>query len=245
MKKTALSPALTAAGLSEFEAKVYHTLLHHGKLGVAQITKHSGVKRSTVYLALGALGQQGLVHQTVIGKRNYFVPSPPQKFVRLLEQKQQIINEHLPDLTAIFQAATQEPVVASYYGQAQIQQLYERIQSEALWAKSIFSPVSFYRVFPETASLNFAKAFKHRDADIKSLIPDTPEGRKIVARNVKAGFSRKNKFLPKNYKLSVNSIVWGDKVALISYENLFGVEIQNQAIAAYFEEQFDWWWNNL
>lgn len=245
MKQPTISPALAAAGLGEFEAQVYNTLLHHGKIGVAQISKYSGVKRSTVYLALGALGKQGLVYQTVVGKRNYFAPESPQHFLKLVEQRQKIITEHLPNLSAIFQAATNEPVVASYYGQDQIQQLYERIQTEALWAKSVFSPSSFYRVFPEAASLEFAQSFKHRDADIKSLVPDTLEGRKLVKRNQRSGFSRKNKFLPKDYKLSINSIVWGDRVALISYENLFGVEIQNQATASYFEHQFDWWWSNL
>ncbi len=236
---------LSALGLSSFEEQVYLALIHHGRLTVAQLVKRTQIKRSTVYLALGALGAQNFIRQTIIGKRIHYLPEAPATLLRSFDQKRKRIEMQLPDLEAIFKAASTEPVVVTHIGRPAIRSLVERIQSDALWAKSVFSPDSYYRVFTEKDSLAFASDFKKRDAKIMSLVPDTSLGRKIIARNVKAGLSRKNRLLPKDVPVSVNSIVSGDTVILISYENVFAVEITNQEIARYFEQQFDTWWEKL
>ncbi len=227
-------------GFSKNETKVYLALIHHGKLTVASIAQKSQVKRPTVYLALGTLGEKGLVKQAVLGKRTYFLPENPAKISKMLAQQKKQIEDTLPTLIKIYKKSSKEPEIVSYYGKDGVRQIYTDVQEQAVWAKSIFSPTSFYNIFSYSETRFFAAGFKDRDAKLFSLLPDDLNGRKLAEKN-----SLSARFLPKDYELSVNTIVWGDKVALISYENLFGVVINNQEIAKYFENQFDWWWKTL
>ncbi len=236
---------LQRTGLTSKESQVYLTLVHNGKLPVASLAKKSGIKRATVYLVLGALGEKGLVKQAVIGKRTYYLPESPAKISRLLAKQKSEFDLALPALEAVFKKSAKEPEVFSYYGKDGIRRIYTGIQDEALWAKTIFSPQSFCTVFSHAESLAFSARFAERDAILRSLLPDDAVSRKLIASNARKGYSKSNKLLPKTYTLSVNSIVWGDSVALISYENLFGIVINNAEIARYFENQFDWWWKTL
>ena len=236
------SEVLQNVGLSQNESAVYLALIHNGKMTVANLSKKSKVKRSTVYLALGALGEKGLVKQAVIGKRHYFMPESPEVIGKIIDQYKKTLDAQLPGLIEVFKKSTKEPELASYYGKDGVKKIYTEVQETALWAKSIFSPASFYRVFSQNESYEFSSAFKRREAKLTSLLPDDFESRKL-ARDLKergAGFG--TRFLPKDYDLSVNTIVWGNKVALISYENLFGLVISNQEIAKSFENQFDFFW---
>lgn len=236
---------LEQAGLSAKEAALYLTLLHSGKLTVAALAQKSGVKRPTVYPLLAALGEKGFVKQAVIGKRRYYLPESPRYIAVQLEKKQQKFATALPDLEEIFKKSAHEPETTTYYGKESLKRLYMTIQNEALWAKTIFSPASFIRVFSLSESRMFAAGFSDREATLLSLLPNDATSKRLVADNKRSGFKQTNKLLPKDYILSVNSIVWGDRVALISYENLFAIELHNAEIARYFENQFDWWWKTL
>lgn len=234
---------LSSIGLTKHESDVYMTLIHNGKMTIANLSKKSKVKRSTVYLALGALGEKGLVKQAVIGKRHYFMPESPDKIQKIVDRYQCDVEKQLPALLEVFRKSSKEPELVSYYGKDGVRKIYKEVQENALWAKSVFSPKSFYRVFSQQESYEFSNAFKERDAKLTSLLPDDADARRLAKELRERGVGFTVKFLPKDYELSVNTIVWGDKVALISYENLFGLVITNQEIAKSFENQFDFFWS--
>lgn len=231
---------LTGLGLGEHEVAVYLALLHNGSLTVAAIAKHSKVKRSTVYLALDALGQKGLIKQAIIGKRHYYLPENPEVIRNIYQKKLTEIEAKLPSLHQIYRKSSCEPEVATFYGKEHIRKIYQDVQASALYAKTIFSPRSFLTVFSKSESLALSEHFARRDASLQSLLPHDTASKKLVA-DLKE-YKRKNRLLPKDYDLAVNTLIWGNKVALISYENLFGLVITNAQIATSFEHQFDFLW---
>ena len=96
---SAMDPkSLAEFGLTEAEARVYLALLQTGKAKSGAIIKATSLQSSTVYNALPALVQKGVVSYVHAGKMKYFSAEPPESLQLFLEEKKRRLSEMLPDL---------------------------------------------------------------------------------------------------------------------------------------------------
>lgn len=72
---------LRQIGFTEYEAKVYLTLLKDNPATGYQVSKVSGVPRSMVYENLSRLHARGLVLETMEGRATLYRPLPPKTFL--------------------------------------------------------------------------------------------------------------------------------------------------------------------
>jgi Cd2+/Zn2+-exporting ATPase len=79
---------LTRIGFTEYEAKVYLSLLNENPANGYQISKKSGVPRSMVYEALGRLSARGAVLETIEGRATLYRPLPPEVLLDRHEDEQ-------------------------------------------------------------------------------------------------------------------------------------------------------------
>ncbi|MGH2565770.1 MAG: TrmB family transcriptional regulator [Ginsengibacter sp.] len=77
---------LTSLGLTKNEVKAYESLLQHGKLGAAQISKASGVPYGRIYDTLASLTEKGLA-RVIPEKAKKYAPADPQKIQEYLSKK--------------------------------------------------------------------------------------------------------------------------------------------------------------
>jgi sugar-specific transcriptional regulator TrmB len=110
-------------GLSEKEARVYLALLELGPTTVQELASHSGVNRTTSYLAIESLKEHGLVTAYEEDKRSMLSAESPKRFadliddeVRIARHKQQIASDFIPELVALHRASRQKPVVRFFEG---------------------------------------------------------------------------------------------------------------------------------
>ena len=96
-------------GLSEKEAKIYLTLLEMGKSAVSDIAKKAGINRSTTYVIIEALIEQGLVNTSEENKVKRYTATPPSNLIRTIEEtiekQNELLNEVntvLPELETLF-----------------------------------------------------------------------------------------------------------------------------------------------
>ena len=108
-------------GLSQKEARVYLANLMLGAATVQKIADQSGIKRVTTYVILESLNNLGLVSQSTKGKKTYFVAEEPSQLRRLLQKKEQAIQEQqknfdaiLPELNELKTLPTESPNVRFY-----------------------------------------------------------------------------------------------------------------------------------
>jgi Cd2+/Zn2+-exporting ATPase len=73
-----LQNKLTQIGFTEYEAKVYLTLLRENPATGYQVSKTSGVPRSMVYETLGRLHGRGVVIETIEGRATLYRPLAPE-----------------------------------------------------------------------------------------------------------------------------------------------------------------------
>ncbi|NNJ10176.1 TrmB family transcriptional regulator [Chloroflexales bacterium ZM16-3] len=88
---------LTALGMTEYEAKVYLSLLSENPATGYQVSKTSGVPRSMVYEALGRLEARGAVLKSLEEKATLYQPVPP---AMLLDRYEREARERAAGLRA-------------------------------------------------------------------------------------------------------------------------------------------------
>ena len=100
----AIQENLIAAGFSEYEARVYLSLLGEHPATGYQISKSSGVPRSMVYEALGRLHARGAVLKSESERAAYYKPVPPGTLLdRFSKEHKSLIDQLRRDLTKRYQ----------------------------------------------------------------------------------------------------------------------------------------------
>jgi sugar-specific transcriptional regulator TrmB len=107
---------LIEIGLTKNEAKVYNTLIQHGKLGAGEISKFSSVSYSRIYDVLASLEQKGFI-KIIPEKSKKFIPLDPSQMNEFLEKKQENINnlkKELKKVKEVYDSREKEAVILGY-----------------------------------------------------------------------------------------------------------------------------------
>lgn len=232
-----------AAGLTESEGHIYAAALHGGKMTLSQLSRASGIGKTTLYPHIDSLLRQGLLVKTIVGKRAYYAPGNPKTMLTTAERHRKQLEHALPGMLSAYQHALHAPAVSTYEGADGIRQLYEEIKNSAQYIKTFWSPRSFFRNFSLQDDAEFAARLHERGVVIQSLLEYSPESARYI--RTKRDIPQKLRELPPDYAVTINTLIFGSKVALVSYENLFGLVIDNVEIARFHESLFDNLWKSL
>ncbi len=114
---------LKKLGLKDKEAAVYVACLQLGPSPVQNIARKAKVVRATTYVILEGLMQMALVTHYKEGKKTLFVAEPPRQLGTLidkqkaeLDEKQEELDELLPQLQVIMKAGEGRPSVRYFAG---------------------------------------------------------------------------------------------------------------------------------
>jgi sugar-specific transcriptional regulator TrmB len=228
---------LRLLGLSAKEIDVYVVILGLGKGTITDISRKTGIKRTTVYEYIESLTNSGLVYKTVDGKRISYCLENPRKITGLLdEQKRQIeekkrkMEKVIPELESLYSATFKKPNISFYEGKEGIKKVYQQIFDTHKNIYSMFSPDNLFKLFSVKENHDLLMILYNNGGMLYSLVEKTennlatlndPEYKKFI----------KSKQLQEGFKFETNLLVVDDTVALISFKNLIGVIIKDRAIA--------------
>jgi len=111
-------------GLNGRKADVYLAALELGSASVIDISKKASVKRTTCYDILQDLMRDGLISETVRGKKRLFVGEEPEKIQRQLKHKERLFSEILPQLQSIHNVRGSKPKIRFYEGKEGLKEVY-------------------------------------------------------------------------------------------------------------------------
>lgn len=242
---------LIKLGLSEKEAKVYLTLLELGEETVQSISRKSGVKRATVYVALERLSQLGLVSTVERGKKTLVVAQNPIELNNLLEEEQiQLDNKrkYMADVTnrllAVYNAREDKPLVRYFEGRDGLIALERYGHDVPISDETMgISPIDLIeKYFPEQRSLAVKKRV---DENMRSRLIYTHENGEIP-ENVNQGELREAVYLSKE-EFPIDETIriypgWGVKIFNFDPNNFFGVVIQSANFAKNMQHFFELAW---
>jgi sugar-specific transcriptional regulator TrmB len=229
---------VTAAG-----ATIYCALLKSPKMTVSEISRLSNIKRSTCYEHLDILLKRDLIVRVPIGKRMLYSATHPKKILLDVHKQVQEFEESIDEMSRQFDETTHRPKVVFYEGKREIKKIYDDLFKTVGDVYSIFPPQAFFDNFTENEYDQFDKlindyAFRSRD-----LIVDDKFFKKVDQIRKENGMGNKvTKKLPRSFKSSVDVLIYGHKVALISLNDLSGLVIDNHDIAELFKELHGFIW---
>lgn len=229
-------------GLSQSEIKVYLAILGLGASLAGDITKKANINRSNCYDAIQRLIEKGLVSYVIKANRKYFQAETPQKFLELLKEeenqlkiKEEEIKKILPQLMAKSKISAEKPEATIYKGKKGIKSIFEDIlRYKEYW---VFGSSGKFKEILGPFFNQFQKRIKEKNIKLKIL----------VAENTKPDITRhakEIKYLPKEYISIISTIVYGNKIAIISWtENPTGFLLEDKQTADSYKTYFNFMWN--
>lgn len=225
-------------GLNQTQAKVYLTLLQLGSGYIQEIAKKSALKRTTTYSILDTLVQKGLVsYSKKKAHREYAVEDPKKipkslnKEIDKIKQTQQDVLEILPELSSLYNVLKTKPTIRYFEGIEGLKQVFEETlelkKGEEILAYSTAVGVHQYldEYIPGYIIRRAKGGIWQRD-----IVEDSAEARRHQ-KNDQVEF-RETRILPTGRFPFSNEInIFGNKMGIISYKELFGVIIESAEIA--------------
>ena len=232
-------------GLDKNEAEIYLASLSLGPTTILNLSKHSGVNRTTVYEIVGALEKKGLMKKEIRGLKTLYAPESPDRLENTLEKKRATLVELLPELQGKYHLKGTGSSIKYYEGLASIKNVYDDLLEE-------LRPHDFYYVISNTAEWQaldddyFMKNHieKLRDMRINRnvLFVDSPEARR--RKETERNFNEKVRLIPKDANIHVDMAITPYKLVIFQlHEPLVALVIENKTMIDTQKEIFELLWS--
>ncbi len=245
-----LSKKLVEFGLSEKEALIYLSLLELEIAGVNEISKRSGINRSSSYVVLESLKKKGFVGISDDKKVRRYIASPPETIHRVAEdlaRKQddvrKSISSIIPELKALHKDTKHRPRVRVLEGKDGLISAFEDSLSCREGVMRVSSSVeNLLNIIPEDYFPNYVKRRIEKKIKLKGIHPNTEFAKKIIGLDPEA-FDRPLLIPSKDFKMPADFAIYDDKIAYMSPENEgFAIIIESREMSNVMKSIFDLAW---
>ncbi len=237
--------SLVSYGLTVNEASIYVYLLKKLEATAFQIAKETSIPRATVYITLDKMKEQKLI--SLLRKNNvqYYTPENPSRLKMIIEEKNSILTEILPELSAIINTEGEKPDVRMYTGASGVkivlEDILETLQRKNDHSLSAASRSEILDRFPQY----FPEWIKRREKlKIKSrlILPESERKRHSFEPNE----MRELRFLPDTFGFKAMLELYGNKMAVFNLKEgeIYSIVIESEPIVQTFKQFFSFAWEN-
>ena len=230
--------------LTELQAKVYLAALELGQAPMQELTRKSGVKRTSIYNFIDELKERGLIIETKKRKRNVYSAAHPSTLVEMEKMRVKELELILPELSAIANNSRNKPKVTFYEGREGIYEVYLDTLKDRL---PIIAWSDFEHMKPVMGKefmVEYPQERARRSITFQCITKDTPITQEVAKRNY--GELREMKFIEtEHFETEIN--IYGNKVAQISFRSNppFAVLIEDNGIAQTLRVAWSELWKRL
>ncbi|MDO8522626.1 MAG: helix-turn-helix domain-containing protein [bacterium] len=230
--------------LSESEIAVYLATLELGEAQIQDISRKSGVKRTSIYNFIDNLKERRLLSEIKKGKRRLFSATSPHHLLEQQKSKVSSVEKLIPQLLAIQNNVKSKPHVSFYEGIEGIKEIYRMTlrDKQTIYAWEDLDRThdalgKFFTSYPDERA--------EKNIPARCIDRDTPFAREFTAKN-NIRLARESRFVSsKEFGTEIN--IFGNKVAFFSYNktNPFGVVIDDAGIAKTLKIAWTELWDRL
>lgn len=226
---------LEESGLTHNEALVYRALLELGPSLAGQISRKTGLHRRTVYDTTEMLIKKGFIGYILKNNRRLFEASSPKRFLEIMKEKENSINEILPEMLNYYEKTKEKEETNFYKGREGLKTVFEdQIETKkeilVLGASPLaYDILQFYFKW-------FDKRRKENKIKTKVIFNKIDKKPRIPLAEIR--------FLPQKYTSPLAVNIYGNKVAIIlwSKENPLAIVIKNKEISEGYRKYFELMW---
>ncbi len=241
-------PILSAIGLSDKEVMVFETLLRQGPQTMAELAKHSALKRGDLYNIVANLNDVGVVEIEESSKRKLYRVVHPTRLQTVLEQQSQAIEQTkktlgvmLPELISAYNVAHSKPGISFYEGKEGVIRAYEELLALNQPIDSIEDKGEMAAFIPEYFP-KFIKKRVHKKIFNRVVAPSTNAINITDAKEL-----RETRTIPvAEFPFSMDVKIAGDEVLLttLEAEQAMAVRLHHPQIASNFKLLFKFFWDH-
>lgn len=239
-----LEKYLQELGLSEKEAQIYLALLQVDNENIQDLSKRTGINRTTVYPVLETLEKKGLVSEVQIGKKTHYEAAAPERletFVErqkiILEERSERLKEIIPEIKSIQREKGERPVIKLFEGREGAITAYE----EFFNIKAVEHKEGYFLFNQNTLQDVFTERERQKFRDIrlgKEVYPNTiynnSEGEGVFKTE-----GNRYRLDGKRYPIKIDMTVIGDSLILTTLgKEVFSLVIKSSDIADTFVSLF-------
>lgn len=225
------SELLTSLNLSNTEAAVYLAALELGEGSILDISRESGIKRSSIYNFIGVLKTRGLIVETKKKKRAVFSAAPPHTLVEIEHTRLNDLVRLLPELEAVENKSRSKPRVTFHEGIEGIKHAY----TDSFKAKESILGFSDFDAGLDVMGYDYYTDYyeperSKRKLWYRAIVRDSVKTREYLKDDNK--FWRESKILP-GEGVSTEINIYNDTIALNSFRSKkpFAVLIEDKDVA--------------
>ncbi len=231
--------ALTQAGLTQNEAKVYLALLHLRRTPVGKIAEQSKVHRTNVYDAIRGLEKKGLVKSLNTDKSKQYEAANPENLMTLITKKKEKLKSIIPELKLGMQLAPKRSEVRVYEGLEAFKSMLNHFLDLGKDRLVIGAPSVAYKIL-----LDFLDTYHKKRVALKISMKQIYNMEAIERAKVLNSFQyTEAKCFPKEYDAPVSTTICGDEVVISYWEGLpIFIHIAKKEIADSYRSYFKLLW---
>jgi sugar-specific transcriptional regulator TrmB len=232
-------------GLDNKEVQVYLSLLEIGEASIAKISKKSGVKRTTVYNAIEALKEKGLVSSTVKRQSTLYIAEDPRKLEQELSEKMLSLKNILPELLSISNFIDKKPKIKFFEGFGGLKDVYMDTLNYPDRELLAWISEKYVESFDENFLYDYYVPERvKRKIWVRALAPDDPHISRFKEEDEKS--LRRTRLIPtEKYPFSVEINLYGkNKIGIVSFEEKIGLIVESEKIYGTLKSIFEinWLW---
>jgi predicted transcriptional regulator len=240
-----IKPLLKRVGLDDKETEIYLTLLSLKAAPASDIAKQAKQSRTHAYVILRELEKKGLVSESRQNGSLQFVAEPPERLVSYLKDReteyrelQSLVEGALPVLSSLTTSYVGAPRITVLKGLEGMKQVYRDILTQKF--AGIYNAQTSLDAFGDNiVTMLFGKDAKLHGRDL--IVQN--EAATQYLRDLPSDSDYSIRLLPKDVSFDTDTIVYGDNVALFSYDDERTIiRIENRKIADSFRSWFEVMW---
>ncbi|MFZ5955839.1 MAG: TrmB family transcriptional regulator [Nanoarchaeota archaeon] len=227
-------------GLSEKETELYLACLKLGETSSYRLAELTNIKRSTIYDLTESLKKKGILTSFVKDKKTYFRAESPKMLIKMLKEKEDSINQIIPELEKISNSTKQKTILNIYEGISCIKNAaYEMLEAkEILVYGSSQMAEEVLKHFGE----NFARRRVERKITLKAILePNYPEYMKDKKISKYTFVKKLKKF---EGQKSAYFIYNDTLLTLTLGDEIIAVKIKNKDMVNFQREIFEFLWEH-
>ncbi len=220
-------------GLSEKEGNVYLSCLELGETTATDISIKSNLPRTLIYDILERLIDLGLVSYNIKANKKHFIASEPKELLRILKEKEESIEEILPNLEELQKLkGIKRPKVEIYEGKEGMKTVMNNILRTGVKEFLAYgSSRSSFEIIPAFME-NWHKERIKQKVLMRILYNNTKSAREKVKKKPESLKYTKYKFMPIELESPTATLIYDNKVVLQSWtKEPFAVMIENEEMA--------------
>ena len=233
-----IEKTLVMLGLTENESKTYLALLRLGEVRTGILSGETEINRSLIYRVLESLNKKGLVSEVIKENRRYFSANSPKNVRKMLEEKEQDLEEIMPSLLQIAKKEQESMRIEVYSGLNGI----KTVLRDQLENVKEFYVLGAGNEFASLTEHFYDQYYTIRiERKIIQRILFKVEAKDRAIKVSKSPYSEA-RILDSAYKVPMAIIIYRDRVAFISWTDKKVIVIASKNISSGFIEQFKILW---